>query len=194
MCILSSAELQQEINKESSKYIRHSLRASGGQAQALSPKDAAIPELVKAHYAEIDKLSDEKIALAERIVRLIARAQVRLEADLSKVMVLQGDEPAPQTITSHYSTVSSRTPITQVIDQLRSAANLPITSEAAPPPFASSSAAAPPPAKPSVGPDPDEDAEGEDEPEDTAEDMGEVEEDKEIYCFCRKLSYGEDAA
>jgi len=248
---IRASELQQEINKESSKYIRHSLRVSGAQAQALSPKDLAIPELVRAHYAEIDKLSDEKIALADRIVRLIARAQVRLEADLQKVMVLQGEEPVAQPSTSHYSNASSRTPMTQVLDQLRSAVSLPTSSEAAPTPYAAStSAAAPPPAKrprltqtikmpspapvavsssrvaagtaggvnattsqrasrlqqvhprqspsrstrrvtASVGPDPDEDAEGEDEPEDAAEDLGEVEEDKEIYCFCRKLSYGE---
>lgn len=44
-----------------------------------------------------------------------------------------------------------------------------------------------------MGPDPDEDAEGEEEPEDAAEDMNqdEMEEDKGIYCFCRKMSYGE---
>lgn len=36
----------------------------------------------------------------------------------------------------------------------------------------------------------DEDAEGEEDLEDNAEDNGEVE-DKELYCFCQKLSYGE---
>lgn len=42
----------------------------------------------------------------------------------------------------------------------------------------------------SVGPDADEDAEGEDDVEDTGDDNGDVE-DKELYCFCQKLSYGE---
>lgn len=42
----------------------------------------------------------------------------------------------------------------------------------------------------SVDPDADEDAEGEEDVEDHAEDNGDVE-DKELYCFCQKLSYGE---
>ena len=43
----------------------------------------------------------------------------------------------------------------------------------------------------SMGPDADEDAEGEDDmEEDTMEEGGDTE-DKELYCFCRKLSYGE---
>lgn len=42
----------------------------------------------------------------------------------------------------------------------------------------------------SVGPDADEDAEGEEDVEETGEEGGDVE-DKELYCFCQKLSYGE---
>ena len=44
-----------EIQKESAKYIRHSLRAA--PAQALSGRDAAVPAAVQAHYAEIDALA-----------------------------------------------------------------------------------------------------------------------------------------
>lgn len=43
----------------------------------------------------------------------------------------------------------------------------------------------------SVGPDADEDAEGEDDLEEDPMDEGGDTEDKEPYCFCRKLSYGE---
>ncbi|TCD63483.1 Histone acetyltransferase complex subunit [Steccherinum ochraceum] len=106
-------ELQQEITRESAKYMRHSLRASGAPAQTLSQKDLSIPQLVRAHHAEIDQLSDEKIALAERIVRLIARAQVRLDADVQKVMVLQGEEPVVPQTASFYNATPARTPMTQ---------------------------------------------------------------------------------
>lgn len=43
----------------------------------------------------------------------------------------------------------------------------------------------------SVGPDADEDAEGEEDMEEDAMEEGGDTEDKELYCFCRKLSYGE---
>ena len=43
----------------------------------------------------------------------------------------------------------------------------------------------------SAGPDADEDAEGEEDLEEDAMDEGGDTEDKELYCFCRKLSYGE---
>lgn len=43
----------------------------------------------------------------------------------------------------------------------------------------------------SVGLDVDEDAEGEDDMEEDAMEEGGDTEDKELYCFCRKLSYGE---
>ncbi|KAH8096709.1 hypothetical protein BXZ70DRAFT_1009703 [Cristinia sonorae] len=142
---MRAQELQQEINKESAKYMRHSSRG----AQAVNQKDLAIPQLVRAHYAEIDKLSDEKLALAERIVRLIGRAQVRLEVDLQKVLVLQGEEPIPtQATASYFANAATRTPMTQVLDDLRSAVSVPTTaSVATPPPFTPSSSTAAPPAK-----------------------------------------------
>lgn len=42
----------------------------------------------------------------------------------------------------------------------------------------------------SAGLDADEDAEGEDDLDDAMEEGGDAE-DKELYCFCQKLSYGE---
>ena len=44
---------------------------------------------------------------------------------------------------------------------------------------------------PILGPDTNEDAEGEDDVEEDALEEGGDTEDKELYCFCRKLSYGE---
>ncbi|KAL4247124.1 ING family protein [Abortiporus biennis] len=81
-------ELQQEINKEGAKYIRHSNRSAG---QPLSSKDLSIPTLIRQNTTEILKLSNEKEQLAERIVSIIARARLRLDNDLQKVLRLQGD-------------------------------------------------------------------------------------------------------
>ncbi|KAI0082507.1 hypothetical protein K474DRAFT_1694352 [Panus rudis PR-1116 ss-1] len=222
--------LQQEIDKESAKYIRHALKNNPAS------KDANIPPKIKEHYSEIDRLAVEKEKLAERIVQLINRARARLEHDLHKVLVLQGelDQTNPA---GGYVPYGARNPVTQVIDALKTASNTVAISEAPSP----NSAVPPPPKKrrvtaattvsiklpspapvaPSGGgsvsgqrsrlsqqvarssparqqrasrvpatPDADEDAEGDEDVEDTTEDNGDVE-DKELYCFCRKLSYGE---
>jgi len=243
-----SQELQQEINKESAKYIRHSLRSASSNppGQALSVKDTTIPQTVKVNYAEIDRLAVEKEKLAERIVSLLTRARARLDLDLNKVLVLQGDiDPAIQVVHASVSGTRSSGPIAQVTESLRVATNaiaipeapsVPVaTTPAGPPPMkkrrvaatqAASSAGSiklPSPAPlptasahtasgaqrsrlsqqvarhspmrqrrvtASVDPDADEDAEGEEDLEDNAEDNGDVE-DKSLYCFCQKLSYGE---
>jgi chromatin modification-related protein YNG2 len=109
--LIYPSELQQEIAKESTKYIRHSLRNSPassvhstpGTSSAASPspptpningnanpKAHLLPKIASS-YSEIDRLSVEKIALAQRIVTLIARTRARLEIDLQKVGILQGD-------------------------------------------------------------------------------------------------------
>ncbi|GJE94728.1 hypothetical protein PsYK624_108990 [Phanerochaete sordida] len=115
-------ELQNEIQKEGAKYIRHSLRAPPGQA--LSAKDTAIPSVVSAHYAEIEQLAYEKEQLARRVVQLVGRAQARLERDLGKMLHLQGEppvEPAP----ALYYYGASRNPVAQLNESLRSAIALP---------------------------------------------------------------------
>jgi len=87
-------DLQQEIQKETAKYIRHSLR--NGTAP-VSTKDGQIPQKIKDDYAEVDVLADDKFRLTQRIIDLIARARARLDYDLSKVLVLQGDlDPSQQ--------------------------------------------------------------------------------------------------
>ncbi|KAJ6479907.1 hypothetical protein C8R47DRAFT_1322555 [Mycena vitilis] len=133
-------DLQIEIDRDSSRYIRHSLRASNaassssaspspGPPRPPSPKSQLIPAKIEAAYAQIDALSTEKCAIAQRIIDLIARNRARLDADLAKVRVLQGDvaEPSfvalPSTplVKAEIYSGSSRTPVSQVSESLRAA-------------------------------------------------------------------------
>ncbi|EIN10983.1 hypothetical protein PUNSTDRAFT_119808 [Punctularia strigosozonata HHB-11173 SS5] len=239
-----SQEILQEIQKESAKYIRHSLR--GGEP---SPKDAAIPEKIRHDYAEVDRLAAEKMALAERVVRLIARARARLDVDLTKVLALQGgDDPRQVMAHSDASAYRPNPVVAQMNKSLRDAFNdtsqesLPASPSASGSVYSlkrrkltsGASAASiklPSPAPPATGSatptasrsrlahqargasqqratqparaapgqtrrrqpvfTDEEDAEGEaDDGADDAE--GEQdEEDKNLYCFCQKQSYGE---
>jgi chromatin modification-related protein YNG2 len=231
----------QDIAKESSKYIRHSSRPG-----SLSPKDTSIPQVVKETYDKIDQLADEKLVLAQRVVDLITRARARLDYDLSRVLIQQGEDPAAAThpSASSISSVPKRHAVQEIRESLRSA----ITRETTPvsgsisAPVASTNKSEfvsgsrglkssplstgrrvtvgapieiPSPAPsvsypsqrssrlataqsrdspmrmrrltPSVQ---DDDAEGEDDIEDGGEE-GADPEDKTLYCFCQKLSYGE---
>ncbi|GLB34861.1 putative chromatin modification-related protein [Lyophyllum shimeji] len=89
-------ELQQDIDKDAAKYIRHSVRASTSvpsspSSRAPSPKSTALPGKIDAAYAEINQLSAEKCALAQTLVDLITRTRARLDSDLAKVRILQGE-------------------------------------------------------------------------------------------------------
>ncbi|KZP13443.1 hypothetical protein FIBSPDRAFT_960502 [Athelia psychrophila] len=95
-----SQDLNQEIQKETSKYVRHTLRALQAPPGTPTPvppptrdKDAQLPAKIAASYAEIDILAAEKVLLSQRVVQLIARARARLENDLGRVLVLQGEAP-----------------------------------------------------------------------------------------------------
>ncbi|TFK72017.1 hypothetical protein BDN72DRAFT_388490 [Pluteus cervinus] len=55
------------------------------------PGRAQLPLRISANYAEIEKLSDEKLALAQRIIELLSRTRNRLDYDLAKVRTLQGE-------------------------------------------------------------------------------------------------------
>lgn len=101
--------------------MRHSLRSAPNQP--LSAKDSSIPTAVQANYAEIDKLSEEKERLAERIVQLVARARTKLDCDLSKMLVLQG-EPELATQPGFYYGATVRNPVAQLNESLRAAASL----------------------------------------------------------------------
>lgn len=108
------SELLQDITKETSRYIRHSLRSG---ATPLSTKDEQIPQKIDQSYAEVDKLAQEKIVLAERLGTLIQRARTRLDYDLHKVLVLQGEDPGHPAFVS-----TSRNPVQEINEVLRLAA------------------------------------------------------------------------
>jgi chromatin modification-related protein YNG2 len=111
------SELQIEIARDCNKYTRHALRPSspsvpstpvssasptqsptipssrnGNHATPNIPsKDLALLARIDTNYTEVDRLAEEKILLAERIVGLLARARSRLDVELSRVNMLQGD-------------------------------------------------------------------------------------------------------
>ena len=105
------SELLQEITKENSRYIRHSLRSG---ATPLSTKDEQIPQKIDQSYAEVDKLAQEKIQLADRLGTLIQRARTRLDYDLRRVLILQGEDPGQPAFVS-----TSRNPVQEMNDNLR---------------------------------------------------------------------------
>jgi chromatin modification-related protein YNG2 len=118
------SELLQEITKETSRYIRHSLR--NGTAP-LSTKDEQIPQKIDQSYAEVDQLAQEKLQLAERLGNLIQRARTRLDYNLRRVLILQGDDPGQPAFVS-----TSRNPVQEINEALRHA--IAEASPAPPPP------------------------------------------------------------
>ncbi|KAH9989465.1 hypothetical protein BJV77DRAFT_1130378 [Russula vinacea] len=213
-------ELQQEINKETSRYIRHSLRSG---ATPLSSKDEQIPQKIDQSFAEAEKLSQEKI-------------QLRSASAGSFSARARGDDPGQPAFVS-----TSRNPVQEMNDNLRLAIAAEASPVASPPPtvlattqaptqkkrkvtalaaaasvkqpspvptsvpvipqrtrLAQQQSHRPPPARgrqvqPEL-PGPDEDAEGEDDIEEGNGDEDEDNEDKTLYCFCQKMSYGEMVA
>ncbi|KAI0650469.1 hypothetical protein C8Q79DRAFT_901818 [Trametes meyenii] len=96
--------LTDDIRKETQKYFRHSSKNAG---QALSGKDAAIPDAVNTLYAEVDALAAEKTALAARLVRIFERALSRLNHDIQRILKLQGDDPGLPATQQFLSSVES---------------------------------------------------------------------------------------
>ncbi|TFK65676.1 hypothetical protein BDN72DRAFT_800890 [Pluteus cervinus] len=120
--------IQQQIDKDAAKYIRHTLKGSvpltptsngfgsttntsssssssvstpsvNGNAPAptSSPNNAnGAPPLaaqITGAYNRLNELSDEKCLLSERIIDIVLKTRARLDFDLAKVRLLQG-EPA----------------------------------------------------------------------------------------------------
>ncbi|TFK25983.1 hypothetical protein FA15DRAFT_755443 [Coprinopsis marcescibilis] len=103
--------LQTDIAKTQSKYIKHSLRnavgrypaypsggvtggpvsSSGSETPGGNNTKAHLPGRIAAAYAEIDRLSNEKIQLAKHLVEILTRTQTRLDSDVAKVKTLQGE-------------------------------------------------------------------------------------------------------
>lgn len=107
-------EIQQDIAKDQSKYIKSSLKqysslqtlqtntttsversksATASPTPNGSSSKAHLPGRVSAAYAEVEALSNEKISIARQIIELLTRTRARLDGDLSKVRMLQGDSP-----------------------------------------------------------------------------------------------------
>ena len=88
-----------------------------------------MPQKIEEDYAEVDRLADEKLRLAQRMVALIARARARLDHDLSKVLILQGDlDPSQQ----NTFVMTGRNPVQQINESLRHAMTLADVPPAAP--------------------------------------------------------------
>lgn len=99
-------ELQQEIAKDSHKYIRHAIRSEFETMgkDKLSPPPPT--EKIKQAQKMLSIIADEKISLAERIVELLSRKRSRLDYDLGRVLVLQG-EPDPAAVVAGAAPLTS---------------------------------------------------------------------------------------
>ena len=98
-------EIQQDLTKESSKHVRHALRhasrpPSPPAAAASSGSSGPTPngvngedglERIAAGHAELERLASERVVLAKRVVALVTRTRTRLEGDLVRIGVLQGE-------------------------------------------------------------------------------------------------------
>ena len=93
------SELQQEIDKDSAKYIRHHTSlASTNPSSPSSPSNTPIPVKISASYAEIQELATEKCALAQQLIELLSKTRARLDIDIVKVKMLQGETPDTPTV------------------------------------------------------------------------------------------------
>jgi len=110
-----AVELQQEIDKDCAKYIRR--RSHGASlvsttppspaSRPPSPKSVSIPAKISTSYAEIQELAGEKCALAQQLIELLSKTRARLDIDIVKVRMLQGENPEIPTVASR----SSRPPV-----------------------------------------------------------------------------------
>jgi len=101
--------------------------------ESSDPGDKALLMRISAGQLEIETLSNEKINLTQRLVELLTRTRARLDADLARVRILQGESPndirassfhnpTPHSSTSPYSTRRmDSNPILQLEQNLRSA-------------------------------------------------------------------------
>ncbi|KAH9021859.1 hypothetical protein EDB84DRAFT_1511396 [Lactarius hengduanensis] len=91
--------------------IKHKETKSQELLQEITKETSGIP---CANYAEVDRLAQEKLKIAERLGLLIQRARTCLDYDLRRVLVLQGDDPSQPALVS-----TSRNPVQEINDTLR---------------------------------------------------------------------------
>ena len=79
-------ELESELTKDQTKYIKASLKG-GPPTPGASSKGPRI----QSAYEELKRLTEEKMALSKRMISLMTRTRARLDYDLTKVRMLQGE-------------------------------------------------------------------------------------------------------
>lgn len=145
-------ELQQDVQKDTTRYIRRALKSSTPKDPKEDGKEKDtkdhIPARVAAAYEELDQLSLDKIALGKRLVETMTRVSARLDHDLAKVMTLSGEPTqehyevrggyvvgtlptpsgAPITLSAN-ATAARPTAIDKVVESLR-AAEIPVSASA----------------------------------------------------------------
>ncbi|KAH7912977.1 hypothetical protein BJ138DRAFT_1226481 [Hygrophoropsis aurantiaca] len=249
-------EIQQELARDTHKYIKHSLRSESESLAKEKDKPQLQPPIDKLQRAQqsLATLGAEKIALANRVVEILSRKRGRLEYDLNRVLVLQGEVDPAAALASATGPVLSantgaaasgagyvlggRNPVHQINESLRNAfaggaassATLIGLGQTVTARSASTtgeetvhkkrklnttqgSIKLPSPAPPSYIPATtrgrrgrkrgvssemddfdfgfDEDTQAVEGADGEEGEEGEEGEDKELYCFCQKLSYGE---
>jgi len=111
-------EIQTKLQGRSTTAMRHRIGSGAG-----TNKDHALTQKVTADLDKLDKLAEEKTALAERLVELLNKACGRLDYELDRIRVASGDpgavpEPTPLLLGV---TSGGRAPIDRMVDGLRGA-------------------------------------------------------------------------
>ncbi|KAF5371309.1 hypothetical protein D9758_004193 [Tetrapyrgos nigripes] len=128
-------ELQKQIDNDSARWIRHTLQgtASASETTPSTKKSTAhLPARIQQSYNEIEKLTNEKILLSQRIIDLISRTCARLDVDLKKVRQLQGENvsdsvserditPAPSIVAPTTSSLTAQDAAATISENLRHA-------------------------------------------------------------------------
>jgi len=73
--------------------VEQSISATVSPTPNGSNSKAHLPGRISAAYAEIETLTDEKISIGQQIIELLMRTRARLDGDLCKVRILQGESP-----------------------------------------------------------------------------------------------------
>jgi hypothetical protein len=92
------SELATQAESDAARYIKHVLPRPPG-ASPDSPGGttgkpvAHLPDKINATYAEIQRLGEEKLILATKLIELMTKTRNRLDMSISEVRKLQGDIP-----------------------------------------------------------------------------------------------------
>ncbi|CAE6535103.1 unnamed protein product [Rhizoctonia solani] len=99
-------EIQERNKSRMAKAFAHrtgSLSAANPANANPGPKDpfmagsqAQLQQKIRVDQERVEKLSAQKVALAQRLQQLVMKASGRVEADLTRVRIASGELPAPQ--------------------------------------------------------------------------------------------------